>query len=71
MINKNKVKEEKTNRLSADALWDKAGTDQPITKSDIGINKSMNGNGMIKSERELNILKYNDQSKGIYKGSDD
>lgn len=36
-FNKTKEEKPKSTRLSADELWEKAGTDRPITMADIGL----------------------------------
>lgn len=62
-----KEKELNDNQLSNDQLWEKAATDRPITRSDIGINDSETWNGLQRTREGINFLQYDDHSKNIYK----
>lgn len=50
-------------QLNDDQLWDKAGTNKPITKNDMGINTSTSMNGLQTLNEGFNLLQYTDQSK--------
>ncbi len=68
---KNEKENNESTGLSNDALWNKAGTSQPIVRADIGVSTSGDCNGVRVVRDGLNILKYNDESGRIYKGSDE
>lgn len=67
-INDNKSQ---STRLNNDQLWEKAASNQPITRRDIGLATSTNGNGLQSINEGLNTLKYNDQSGKVYIGSEE
>ena len=42
-------------RLSNDELWEKAGTDQPITMEDIGLSPKESSTGLTTNIQSLNL----------------
>ena len=51
--------------LSADELWAKAGSDQPITRDDLGISTPQPPDGLQALNEGFNIGQFNDQSDYI------
>ena len=50
-------------QLNDDQLWDRAGTNKPITKNDMGIDTSISIDGLQTLNEGFNLLQFSDQSK--------
>ncbi len=59
------------NRLSNKGLWDKAATNEPITRKDIDIPVASNNSGLQSLNEGLNYLQFSDHEDYVYFETDE